>query len=299
MGTNQDELYDEEDGFYYDLLRLPDGQSKRLKVRSLPGLLPIAASLVVTDEEYKLLPHFERRSNWLAERYPEVTCNLTNMKMTGYHGHRMLSVITPEKLRRILTRMLDPNEFLSEYGIRSLSKYYENHPYSLSLQGQTFTVKYEPAESSTGMFGGNSNWRGPIWFPINFVLIYALYRWYSYLGPDFKVECPTGSGKLMNLQEVSTELACRLIRIFSCQNGKRPVYGGKKVFQDDPYWRDLVLFYEYFHGDNGAGIGASHQTGWTGLVARLIQITANGLLEFPYKPQRVETLATGERVSAA
>jgi hypothetical protein len=209
----------------------------------------------------------------------------------------MLSVITPAKLRRILSRMLDPNEFLSEYGIRSLSKYYQSHPYSVNLQGQTFTVTYEPAESSTGMFGGNSNWRGPIWFPINFVLIYALYRWYRYLGPDFKVECPTGSGKFMNLQEVSTELSHRLIRIFTRENGERPVYGGSKVFQGDPYWRDLLLFYEYFHGDNGAGIGASHQTGWSGLVARLIQITAGGVFEFPDKPQKVEQL-TLQGVSA-
>ena len=299
MGVNQDELYDEEDGFYYDLLRLPNGHSSRLKVRSLPGLLPIAASLIITDAEYSLIPHFERRSRWLAERYPEVSCNLTNMDKTGYLGNRMLSVITPAKLRRILSRMLDPNEFLSEYGIRSLSKYYQNHPYSVNLQGQTFTVTYEPAESSTGMFGGNSNWRGPIWFPINFVLIYALYRWHSYLGPDFRIECPTGSGKLMNLQEVSSELSHRLIRIFTRQNGERPVYGGSKMFQENPDWRDLILFYEYFNGDNGAGIGASHQTGWSGLVARLIQITAGGLLEFPDKPQNTEHLAPGAQVSAA
>jgi hypothetical protein len=184
--------------------------------------------------------------------------------------------------------MLDPNEFLSDHGIRSLSRSYQQEPYSVSLRDQTFTVAYEPAESTTGMFGGNSNWRGPIWFPMNFILIYALYRWYSYLGPDFKVECPTGSGKLLDLQQVSTELAQRLIRIFTSQDGARPVYGSSAKFQKDPYWRDLILCYEYFHGDNGAGIGASHQTGWTGLVARLIQITANGLFEFPDKPDEIE-----------
>ena len=291
MGVN------EEDGFYYDLLRLPDGQSTRMKVRSLTGLLPLAATLVITDAEYKRLPQFERRSKWLAQRYPEVTCNLTNMNEKGYLGNRMLSAITPTKLRRILSRMLDSNEFLSDYGIRSLSKCYQNAPYRINLHRQTFTVSYEPAESSTGMFGGNSNWRGPIWLPINFVLIYALYRWYSYLGPTFKIECPTGSGKLMNLQEVSTELSRRLISIFSRQNGKRPVYGGSETFQNDPYWRDLVLFYEYFHGDNGAGIGASHQTGWTGLIARLIQITAGGLLEFPDKPE--EESESGARLEKA
>ena len=297
MGINEDELYDEEDGFYYDLLRLPSGHCSRLKVRSLLGLLPIAASLVITDEEYSRLPHFEKRSQWLAKRYPEVHGNLTNMDRVGFLGNRMLSTITPEKLRRILSRMLDPNEFLSDYGIRSLSKSYQNEPYKLNLEGQTFTVTYEPAESSTGMFGGNSNWRGPIWFPMNFILIYGLYRWYSYLGPDFKVECPTGSGKLMNLREVSSELSHRLISIFTRQDGKRPVYGGSEKFQEDPQWRNLILFYEYFHGDNGAGIGASHQTGWTGLVARLIQITRDGMLEFPDKPEEVKQLA--RRVGAS
>jgi len=223
--------------------------------------------------------------------------NLTNMDSVGFLGNRMLSAITPEKLRRILSRMLDPNEFLSDYGIRSLSKSYQNEPYKLNLEGQTFTVTYEPAESSTGMFGGNSNWRGPIWVPMNFVLIYGLYRWYSYLGPNFKVECPTGSGKLMNLREVSSELSHRLISIFTRQDGKRPVYGGSEKFQEDRQWRNLILFYEYFHGDNGAGIGASHQTGWTGLVARLIQITRDGMLEFPDKPEEVKQLA--RRVGAS
>jgi hypothetical protein len=291
MGINKDELYDEEDGFYYDVLRLPNGDASRVKLRSLVGLLPIAASLIVTDAEYSRLPHFGERSQWLTKRYPEVTCNLTNIDKMGYLRNRMLSVITPEKLRRILSRMLDPKEFLSDYGLRSLSKCYEKDPYSLHLGDQTFTVTYEPAESSTGMFGGNSNWRGPIWFPMNFIVIYALYRWYSYLGPNFKIECPTGSGKLMNLQEVSTELSHRLISIFTRQNGKRPVYGGNEKFQKDPYWRDLILFYEYFHGDNGAGIGAGHQTGWTGLVARLIQVTAHGMFEFPDKPAKVEEVA--------
>jgi len=291
MGINKDELYDEEDGFYYDVLRLPNGDAARLKVRSLVGLLPIAASLVVTDAEYSRLPRFGERSQWLTKRYPEVTCNLTNIDKIGYLGNRMLSVITPEKLRRILSRMLDPKEFLSDYGLRSLSKCYQHDPYSLRFGDQTFTVTYEPAESTTGMFGGNSNWRGPIWLPMNFVLIYALYRWYSYLGPSFKIECPTGSGKLMNLQEVSTELSRRLISVFTRQNGKRPVYGGNEKFQKDPYWRDLILFYEYFHGENGAGIGAGHQTGWTGLVARLIQVTAHGMFEFPDKPEETKQLA--------
>ena len=299
MGINEDELYDEEDGFYYDLLRLPSGHSSRLKLRSLLGLLPITATLVVSDAEYRRLPHFERRTQWLARRYPEVAGNLTNMDKVGYLGNRMLSAITPEKLRRILSRMLDPNEFLSDYGIRSLSKSYKNVPYSVRLAGQTLSVTYEPAESSTGMFGGNSNWRGPIWFPMNFFLIYALYRWHSYLGPNFKVECPTGSGKLMDLQEVCSELSHRLISIFTRQAGVRPVFGGSEKFQKDPHWRDLILFYEYFHGDNGAGIGASHQTGWTGLVARLIQTTAKGSFEFPDKPEETEQITAGMEAPAA
>jgi Mannosylglycerate hydrolase MGH1-like glycoside hydrolase domain len=248
--------------------------------------------MVVTDAEYRRLPHFGERSEWLARRFPEVACNLTNIDKVGYLGNRMLSVITPDKLRRILSRMLDPNEFLSDYGIRSLSRCYKNTPYTFDLEGQRFIVTYEPAESTSGMFGGNSNWRGPIWFPINFILIYALYRWYSYLGPDFKVECPTGSGKLMNLRQVSDELSHRLIRIFTSQNGVRPVYGAEEKFQNDPYWQNLILFYEYFHGDNGAGIGANHQTGWTGLVARLIQIFAHGMFEFHDKPEEEEQLAT-------
>lgn len=299
MGINKDELYDEEDGFYYDLLRLPGGRASRLKLRSLVGLLPIAASMVVTDAEYSRLPRFGKRSQWLTRRYPEVTCNMTNIDKVGYFGNRMLSVITPEKLRRILSRMLDPNEFLSDYGVRSLSMCYKDRPYTLNLEGQAFTVTYEPAESTTGMFGGNSNWRGPIWFPINFLLIYALYRWYSYLGPDFKVECPTGSGKLMNLQGVSTELSQRLISIFTRVDGKRPVHGGTEKFQKDPHWQDLILFYEYFHGDNGAGIGASHQTGWTGLVARLIQTTEHGMFEFIDKAADIEPLAAKPRGSVA
>jgi hypothetical protein len=297
IGLNEDELYDEEDGFYYDVLRLPDDRASRLKLRSMVGLLPIAASLVINDTEYQRLPRFGARSEWLTKRYPEVTCNLTNIDKLGYLGNRMLSVITLEKLRRILARMLDPKEFLSDYGIRSLSQRYRDLPYVLSIGEQTFTVAYEPAESSTGMFGGNSNWRGPIWFPMNVILIYALYRWYSYLGPDFKVECPTGSGKLMNLQEVCNDLSRRLIGIFARHDGKRPVYGATEKFQKDPYWRDLILFYEYFHGDNGAGIGASHQTGWTGLVARLLQIDTQGIFEFFDKPEQVEQSPIGAATS--
>ena len=294
IGINHDELYDEDDGFYYDVLRFPNGVATRLKVRSLVGLLPLCASLVITEGEYKRLPQFEQRSAWLARRHPEVTCNLTNLDRVGYLGNHMLSVITPEKLHRILSRMLDTNEFLSDYGIRSLSREYKDKPFELRLGTESYTVAYEPAESSTGLFGGNSNWRGPIWFPINFMLVYALYRWHSYLGPDFKIECPTGSGQLMNLQEISDVLARRLIRLFTRENGRRAIHGGSEKFQNDRHWRDLLLFYEYFHGDNGAGIGASHQTGWTGLVARLIQLTAQGIFEFHDKPETRTNLSAAK-----
>jgi hypothetical protein len=273
-------------------LRLPNGYASRLKVRSLVGLLPVCASLVITEDEFKLLPKFGERSAWLARRYPEVTCNLTNIDKVGPTGHRMLSVITPEKLRRILARMLDENEFLGPHGIRSLSREYKDNPYAFQLGADAYRIDYEPAESMTGMFGGNSNWRGPVWMPMNFMLIYSLFRWHSYLGDDFKVECPTGSGKWMNLQQVSNELSHRLISTFTRQDGRRPVYGATEKFQQDPHWRDLILFYEYFQGDNGAGIGASHQTGWTGLIARLIQITADGMFEFPDKPTEAAAVTT-------
>jgi len=287
MGVNRDELYDEEDGFYYDLIRFPNGYATRLRLRTLVGLLPVCATLVLTESEYKRLPQFEERSGWLAGRHPEVTCNLTNLDKVGYLGNRMLSVITPAKLRRILSRMLDPNEFLSDFGLRSLSREYKDKPFNLALGDEKYTVTYEPADSSTGLFGGNSNWRGPIWFPVSFMLMYALYRWHSYVGPDFKVECPTGSGNLLTLREVSDMLARRLLSIFTRKDDRRPVHGGFEKFQKDPYWRDLILFYEYFHGDNGAGIGASHQTGWTGLIARLIQLVAGGMFEFPDKPENL------------
>ena len=285
MGVNQDELYDEEDGFYYDLIRFPNGSASRLKLRTLIGLLPICATLVITEKEYRRLPQFKQRSAWLSRRHPEVTCNLTDLDKEGYLGSRMLSVITTDKLRRILSRMLDPKEFLSDYGLRSVSREYKDAPFELNLGGEKYTVQYEPAESSNGLFGGNSNWRGPIWLPINFMLIYALYRWHSYVGPEFKIECPTGSGNLMTLREISDMLARRVLSIFTRQDDRRPVHGGFEKFQNDPHWRDLILFYEYFHGDNGAGIGASHQTGWTGLIARLIQLITDGMFEFPDKPE--------------
>ena len=284
MGAHADELWDEEDGFYYDLLRFPDGTTSRIKVRSLVGLVPLAAHVLITRSEYERLPDLRRRIARLERRHPELTRNLTNFEQPGPTGVRILSVLNETKLRRILARMLDEGEFLSAHGIRSLSRYHRDHPYVLSVDRQIHEVRYEPAESHSALFGGNSNWRGPVWFPINLLLCYALYRLHTYYGPSFRVECPTGSGRMLNLQEVSTEIARRLLSIFRRENGRRAVYGETDTFQNDPHWRDLILFYEYFHGDNGAGIGASHQTGWTALAARLFQLTAEGQIEFPVKP---------------
>ena len=282
--TGEYGMWDEEDGFYYDLLQLPDGSSTRLKVRSMVGLLPLCATTVVEKWQRERVPDATARMWERLSRLPEV---LQSMHVTG-PGHYgvaergIVALVNEEKLRRILTKMLDEREFLSPYGIRSLSKFHEQHPYTMNVQGQEFRVDYLPAESNTGMFGGNSNWRGPVWMPVNIMIIRALQNYYLYYGDNFKIECPTGSGKMMNLFEVSKEIADRLSRIFlQDEHGKRPVYGGTEKFQNDPYWRDHVLFYEYFHGDNGAGLGANHQTGWTGLVAKTIQLY--GLLD----PKRV------------
>jgi hypothetical protein len=268
-------MWDEEDGFYYDLLRLPDGSSKRLKVRSMVGLLPLCATSVIEKSLRESIPRTMANVNERLRRIPELkeTIHPTGPGHFGAGERGIMALVNPERLRRILTKMLDENEFLSTYGIRSLSKFHGQHPFILKVGGQEHRVDYLPAESNTGMFGGNSNWRGPIWMPVNVLIIRALLNFYLYYGDNFKIECPTGSGKMMNLFEVSKEIADRLTRIFTRdKHGRRPVYGGTEKFQSDPHWRDYILFYEYFHGDNGAGLGASHQTGWTGLVAKCIQL---------------------------
>jgi Glycosyl hydrolase family 63 C-terminal domain len=275
-----DGMWDEEDGFYYDLLRLPDGSATRLKVRSMVGLLPLCATTVIEPWQRERIPKVMGFIQERLRRIPELsaTLHLTGPGHFGVADRGILALVNPERLRRILTKMLDENEFLSPYGIRALSKFHKDHPYIFHAGGQEHRVDYLPAESDTGMFGGNSNWRGPIWMPVNVMLIRALLNFYAYYGDNFKIECPTGSGRQMNLFEVSKEIADRLTRIFTRdEHGRRPVYGGTEKFQTDPYWRDHILFYEYFHGDNGAGLGASHQTGWTGLVAKLIQLY--GLLD--------------------
>jgi hypothetical protein len=270
-----DGMWDEEDGFYYDLLRLPDGSSTRLKVRSMVGLLPLCATTVTEKWQRERVPTAMGYIQERRRRMPELAASIhpTGPGHLGVAERGLLALVGPERLRRILSKLLDENEFLSPYGIRSLSKFHEKHPFVFHADGQEYRVDYLPAESNTGMFGGNSNWRGPIWMPVNTLIIRSLLNYYLYYGDNFKVECPTGSGRMMNLFEVSREISDRLIRTFTRDKlGLRPVYGGADRFQTDPHWRDHILFYEYFHGDNGAGLGASHQTGWTGLVAKLIQL---------------------------
>ena len=279
----QDGMWDEEDGFYYDILRLPDGSATRLKVRSMVGLLPLCATTVVEKWQRERIPRVMAAAQERLRRIPELreTIHPTGPGHFGVAERGIIALLNPERLRRILTKMLDENEFLSPCGIRSLSKFHEQNPYVFHVQGQEYRVDYLPAESNTGMFGGNSNWRGPVWMPVNALIIRALLNFYLYYGDNFKIECPTGSGKMMNLFEVSKEISDRLTSIFlrdpstgsgQDSGGGRPVYGGTEKFQTDPHWRDHILFYEYFHGDNGAGLGASHQTGWTGLVAKTIQL---------------------------
>jgi hypothetical protein len=269
----QDGMWDEEDGFYYDLLRLPDGSATRLKVRSMVGLLPLCATTAMEKWQRERAPQATAGILARVRQMPEILKSIhpTGPGHVGVAERGILALLNPERLRRILSKMLDENEFLSPYGIRSLSKFHARHPYVFHVHGQEYRVDYLPAESNTGMFGGNSNWRGPVWFPVNLLIIRALLQFYLYYGGDFKIECPTGSGRTMNLFEVAKDIADRLTRIFLRDaRGRRPVYGGAEKFQADPHWRDHLLFYEYFHGDNGAGLGASHQTGWTGDVAFVI-----------------------------
>jgi hypothetical protein len=273
--TGPEGMWDEEDGFYYDVLRLPDGSAQRLKVRSMVGLLPLCATTVIEPWQRERVPGMLKVMGERLRRMPELLESIhpTGPGHLGYGERGIAALVNPERLRRILARMLDEEEFLSPYGIRALSKYHDKHPFVVYVNGQEYQVNYLPAESDTGMFGGNSNWRGPVWMPVNAVLIRALLSFYGYYGDNFKIECPTGSGKLMNLFEVAREIANRLSRIFlRDESGRRPVYGGTEKFQTDPQWKDYILFFEYFHGDNGAGLGASHQTGWTGLVGKLIEL---------------------------
>ncbi|PSR17948.1 glucosidase [filamentous cyanobacterium CCP3] len=290
IGVHHDELWDEEDGFFYDVLRLPDGNSTRLKVRSLVGLLSLMAVAVFPREAFDKLPRFRERAFKFIDRHPELVDNVHLPNQYGVRQRLMLSILNEDKLRRVLSRMLDEDEFLSDYGIRSLSRIHLDNPYVFYHAGQEYKVGYVPGDSTSGMFGGNSNWRGPIWMPVNLLLIRALLQLYSYYGDSFMMEYPTGSGDHKTLFEITQCISERLVSIFTKdENGRRPVYGGAEKFQSDPHWRDLILFYEYFHGDDGSGIGASHQTGWTGCIARVIQALGY------FTPETVlETISPGE-----
>jgi hypothetical protein len=277
IGVNNDEMWDEEEGFFYDLLHFPNGDATRLDVRSMVGLLPVCASTILDPEFVKRYPRLDQLIDLFRKRHPAVLNQIApaDHRNLGVGGRRIMAVCTKVKLERILKYVLDENEFFGPCGIRSLSRYHLEHPFVFDIGGQEYKVQYLPAESNTGMFGGNSNWRGPVWMPVNTLLIRGLLNLYPFYGDDFKIECPTGSGHYMTLFEVAKEIGHRLASIFLRDaNGKRPVYGGTKKFQEDPYWKDYILFYEYFHGDNGAGLGASHQTGWTGLIARTLDLFA-------------------------
>jgi hypothetical protein len=291
-GIGPDGMWDEEDGFYYDVLRLPDGSATRLKVRSMVGLLPLCATTAVDRWLRERVPKLTARMHERLRRMPELreAIHPTGPGHLGVAERGIIALVNPDRLRRILSRMLDETEFLSPFGIRALSRYHAEHPYVFSVGDQEYRVDYLPSESDSGLFGGNSNWRGPIWMPVSALIIRALMHYYAYYGDNFRIECPTGSGNSMNLFEVAREIANRLTRIFlRDESGRRPVFGGSEKFQKDPHWRDHLLFYEYFHGDNGAGIGASHQTGWTGVMAGLIEIF--GKLD-------AETFLEGSRGSA-
>ncbi len=268
-------MWDDEDGFFYDVLRLPDGTAQRLKVRSMVGLLPLCAATVFDGELLKRYPELKFSLDHFLTSRRDLFDAIHSPLKTGVAGRKLASVLDETRLRRVLSKMLDENEFLSPYGIRSLSRYHAEHPYCITVEGREFKVAYLPGESDTGMFGGNSNWRGPIWMPVNALIIRALLQYHAYYGDNFRIECPTGSGNQMNLYQIAADISKRLSLIFLRNDqGLRPVYGGTEKFQQDPHWKDYILFYEYFHGDNGAGIGASHQTGWSGIIARVMHLFA-------------------------
>jgi len=272
FGSEGVSLWDEEDGFYYDVLHLPNGEEHFLKIRSMVGLIPLFAVETLEPEIVDRLPGFKRRMQWFIDNHPDVPEHIEMTQRSARGVRRLLSLVSRKQLKRVLSRMLDETEFLSPYGIRALSRYHLDHPYEVNVNGNISRVDYEPAESSTGIFGGNSNWRGPIWMPVNYLLIESLQKFHHYYGEDFQVPCPARSNQNSDLWQVASEISKRLGHIFiRGKNGRRPVAGTLENFQSDPFWRDLILFHEYFHGDNGAGIGANHQTGWTGLVAKLLE----------------------------
>ena len=289
-GVRMAGLWDQDDRFYYDVLALPDGSQRLLKIRSMVGLIPLLAVENLEPDVLERLPSFTKRMQWFIDNRPELKENVACMETEGVGARRLLSIVGKTRLTEILQTMLDEREFLSAHGLRAISRVHAENPYLLDVMGAQYRVDYEPAESSSGLFGGNSNWRGPVWFPLNYLLVEALQKFHYYHGDDLRVEFPSESGNRATLWEVASELSHRLIDTFRRgEDGRRPVFGGNATFANDPEWRDYVPFYEYFHGDNGAGIGASHQTGWTGLVAKLIQQCAE------YCGQQKDPLAEDKR----
>ncbi len=265
-------LWDDQDEFFYDVLHLERGENMPLKLRSMVGLIPLFAVTTIEPALLEKLPEFKYRLEWFLEHRPDLSKLVSRWDEPRMGERRLLAILRGHRMKRVLSRMLDESEFLSPYGVRALSRIYSENPYVLKVDGSTYTVKYLPGESDSGMFGGNSNWRGPVWFPVNYLIIESLQQFHHYYSEDFLVECPTGSNHLMSLNQIADGLSDRLIKIFlRDENGRRPVFGENETFQNDPHWRDYIPFHEYFHGDTGAGLGASHQTGWTGLVAKLIQ----------------------------
>ncbi|MGH8473250.1 MAG: MGH1-like glycoside hydrolase domain-containing protein, partial [Gammaproteobacteria bacterium] len=290
-------LWDDEDKFFYDVLHLPDGSMVSLKVRSMVGLIPLFAVETLEPELLAKVPQFARRLEWFLRYLPDLARLVSHWNAPGRGRRRLLSLLRGHRMKRLLKRMLDETEFLSPYGVRALSRAHAEHPYVFRVNGADLSVRYQPAESDSGLFGGNSNWRGPIWFPVNYLIIESLQKFHHYYGDDFKVECPTGSGRLMTINDIADELARRLSRIFAPdERGRRPVYGHHPRMQQDPHFREHVLFYEYFDGDTGRGVGASHQTGWTGLIAKLLM--PRKLRQEVVVPAAQEKPATAKRKAA-
>src|SRR6185369_498997 len=272
FGGQDIQLWDEEDGFYYDVLSLPDGQKVPLKIRSMVGLIPLFAVETIEPALLRKLPEFATRMEWFLNYRPDLAALVSRWHIPGAGDRRLLSLLRGHRMKRLLRRMLDETEFLSDHGVRALSRYHRENPYVFHWNGDALSVGYEPGESASGLFGGNSNWRGPVWMPPNFLIIESLQKFHYYYGDDFKIECPTGSGRFLTIDQVAAELTRRLARLFlRDEQGRRPFNGADERMQSDPNFRDHIQFYEYFHGDSGRGVGASHQTGWTGLVAKLLQ----------------------------
>jgi hypothetical protein len=272
LGNDGVGMWEENDGFFYDVLFTPGGSHLPIRIRSMVGLIPLFAVETLDAATVDKLPGFKRRLEWFVEHRKDLAENVASMNQPGEGERRLMAIVNGDQLRRVLRFLLDENEFLSPFGIRSMSRVHKDDPFVVEVGETEYRVDYEPAESTTGLFGGNSNWRGPIWFPVNYLIIESLQKFHHYLGCEYRVECPTGSGQYLTLWEVAAELSRRLTRIFlRGADGKRPVHGADSLYQTDPNWRDLVLFYEYFHGDEGIGLGANHQTGWTGLVSKMLQ----------------------------